>query len=447
MFEDDPNVLYFSVHRHDRGQFYPGSGDGAASRIGVGSGKGFNVNVAWNTGGGPRTAGDADYLHAWEQVLIPIARQFQPTLTLISAGFDAARGDPLGGCDVTPQGYGHLTKQLMEVTPEGKVVLVLEGGYNLQSISTSFAECVRVLQAPTETVKATALARALKGKAKHADGDGAAFQEGGGGGGGYLPKAYPGPLLASKMATAAVRATVRRLEPFWKLRTSARNAKVSLGGGFSAGESSYATCPRVVSRFPGRQWALCFNAQHFTGRLTRFARVVRWKRAEFDFLAINESDDESIASSAGELNAEGMERSSDEEAAHMQQVLGQEDNSGESMTSESNGSSNSDEDDTEEGYWKGQMDGGRESESSSEGSEMSESSHDDDLSENTIKQKGKGNGKAFAFKFDAPPLAELVHSEDSFTPFAKAKAKKNGKKKRDGDFLGAMSEKGTKRVR
>ena len=445
MFEDDPNVLYFSVHRHDRGQFYPGSGDGAASRVGVGSGKGFNVNVAWNTGGGPRTAGDADYLHAWEKVLLPIARQFQPSLTLISAGFDAARGDPLGGCDVTPRGYGHLTKQLMEVTPEGKVVLVLEGGYNLQSISTSFAECVRVLQAPTETVKATALASALKGAAPRAEHGGSGAK--GGGGGGYLPEAYPGPLLPSKMAIAAVQATVRRLEPYWKLRPSGRDATVSLGGGFSAGESSYATCPRVVSRFPGRQWALCFNAQHFTGRLTRFSRVVRWKRAEFDFLAINDSDDESIASSVGELNPAGMDRTSDEEGARMQRVIGEGESSGASVTSESESSDSSSEDDTEAGYWKGQVDGGSGTESSSEGSDGSESSHDDDASEDYIKHKGWGSDKPFAFGFDVPQLAELVHSEDSFTPFDKPKAKKSGKKKRGSDFHDTAHEDGRKKMR
>jgi len=49
MFEDDPNVLYFSVHRHDHGRFYPNSGDGNASRVGTGKGRGFNVNIAWNT--------------------------------------------------------------------------------------------------------------------------------------------------------------------------------------------------------------------------------------------------------------------------------------------------------------------------------------------------------------------------------------------------------------
>ena len=55
-------------------------------------------------------------------MLLPIARQFRPALVLISAGFDAARGDPLGGCDLTPRGYGHLCKQLVECgVPDGKV--------------------------------------------------------------------------------------------------------------------------------------------------------------------------------------------------------------------------------------------------------------------------------------------------------------------------------------
>jgi len=123
MFEDDPSVLFFSVHRHDQASFYPNSVDGDPSMCGAGRGKGFNANVAWNSDekGGGGGFGDADYLYAWEKVLLPLAKAFQPELTVISAGFDAARGDPLGGCDLTPQGYAHLTKQVMEVSPEGKV--------------------------------------------------------------------------------------------------------------------------------------------------------------------------------------------------------------------------------------------------------------------------------------------------------------------------------------
>ena len=69
-------------------------------QVGQGAGAGFNVNVAWSCG----NMGDAEYVAAFQQVLMPIATQFNPELVLISAGFDAADGDPLGGCSITPAG-------------------------------------------------------------------------------------------------------------------------------------------------------------------------------------------------------------------------------------------------------------------------------------------------------------------------------------------------------
>ena len=89
MFEEDPSVLYMSLHRYP---FYPGTG--AAEEVGTGAGAGFSVNVAWSEGG----AGDAEYSAAFERVIMPIARSFEPQMVIISAGFDAAKGDPLGGC-------------------------------------------------------------------------------------------------------------------------------------------------------------------------------------------------------------------------------------------------------------------------------------------------------------------------------------------------------------
>lgn len=71
-----------------------------ALQIGLGAGAGFNVNVAWSHG----NMGDAEYLAAFRQVLMPIATQYNPDLVLVSAGFDAAEGDPLGGCCITPTG-------------------------------------------------------------------------------------------------------------------------------------------------------------------------------------------------------------------------------------------------------------------------------------------------------------------------------------------------------
>ncbi|XP_050631522.1 histone deacetylase 6 isoform X2 [Macaca thibetana thibetana] len=140
MFEDDPSVLYVSLHRYDHGTFFPMGDEGASSQIGRAAGTGFTVNVAWN---GPRM-GDADYLAAWHRLVLPIAYEFNPELVLVSAGFDAARGDPLGGCQVSPEGYAHLTHLLMGLA-SGRIILILEGGYNLTSISESMAACTRSL--------------------------------------------------------------------------------------------------------------------------------------------------------------------------------------------------------------------------------------------------------------------------------------------------------------
>ncbi|XP_020028175.1 protein deacetylase HDAC6 isoform X2 [Castor canadensis] len=140
IFEDDPSVLYVSLHRYDRGTFFPMGDEGASSQIGRAEGTGFTVNVPWN---GPRV-GDADYLAAWHRLVLPIAYEFNPELVLVSAGFDAARGDPLGGCQVSPEGYAHLTHLLMGLA-NGHIILILEGGYNLTSISESMAACTHSL--------------------------------------------------------------------------------------------------------------------------------------------------------------------------------------------------------------------------------------------------------------------------------------------------------------
>lgn len=76
------------------------------------------------------------------QVLLPIAREFGPDLVLISAGFDAAAGDPIGGCNLTPECFGAMTAALMPIAP---TVLLLEGGYNLRSTALSTEACLRVL--------------------------------------------------------------------------------------------------------------------------------------------------------------------------------------------------------------------------------------------------------------------------------------------------------------
>ncbi|XP_039296591.1 LOW QUALITY PROTEIN: histone deacetylase 4 [Nilaparvata lugens] len=143
MFYEDDRVLYVSLHRHDDGNFFPGTG--GPTECGAGAGLGFNVNVAWSGGLNP-PMGDAEYLAAFRAIVMPIATQFAPDIVLVSAGFDAAAGHPppLGGYKLTPACFGYMTQQLMQLADK-KVVLSLEGGYDLPAICDSAEECVRAL--------------------------------------------------------------------------------------------------------------------------------------------------------------------------------------------------------------------------------------------------------------------------------------------------------------
>lgn len=143
MFYDDPRVLYMSIHRHDEGNFFPGTG--GPTECGAGEGLGYNVNVAWSGGLNP-PMGDAEYLAAFRTIVMPIAKAFDPSIVLVSAGFDAAVGHPapLGGYKVSPACFGKMTQQLLGLA-NGKVVLALEGGYDLAAICDSAQECVRAL--------------------------------------------------------------------------------------------------------------------------------------------------------------------------------------------------------------------------------------------------------------------------------------------------------------
>ena len=133
-FEEDADVLYFSTHQYP---FYPGTG--AIGEVGRGAGRGRTVNVPW-----PAGMGDAEYLAAFDTLLLPIARSFDPQLVLVSCGFDAAAGDLLGGMRLSADGYAAMTERLLEVAG-GKVVLALEGGYNLEAIAAAAAAVTRVL--------------------------------------------------------------------------------------------------------------------------------------------------------------------------------------------------------------------------------------------------------------------------------------------------------------
>ena len=135
-FINDADVLYFSVHRYHNGNYFPFlDGKGGPGMVGEGKGAGFNVNVGWNQ----KHMGDEEYYAVWERVLMPIAREFQPNVVLVSAGFDGALGD-MGECNITPNAFGNLTKQLMTLA-EGKIVCTLEGGY-VRSVLAKCCEAV-----------------------------------------------------------------------------------------------------------------------------------------------------------------------------------------------------------------------------------------------------------------------------------------------------------------
>ncbi|KAL8278779.1 hypothetical protein RQP46_008848 [Phenoliferia psychrophenolica] len=138
-FWDDPNVLYISLHRHD-GVFYPGGSYGSAEMVGEDAGKGFSVNIPFPE----RRMTNADYIYAFQQIVMPIAYEFAPDFVIVSAGYDAAQGDELGQMEVTPEGFAHMT-HMLSVLANGKMVLALEGGYNVEAISKSATACVEVL--------------------------------------------------------------------------------------------------------------------------------------------------------------------------------------------------------------------------------------------------------------------------------------------------------------
>ncbi|XP_023175192.1 histone deacetylase 4 isoform X2 [Drosophila hydei] len=142
-FYQSPDILYLSIHRHDDGNFFPGTG--GPTECGSGAGLGYNVNISWSGALNP-PLGDAEYIAAFRTVVMPIAKCFNPDIVLVSSGFDAATGHPapLGGYHVSPACFGLMTRELLKLA-NGKVVLALEGGYDLAAICDSAQECVRAL--------------------------------------------------------------------------------------------------------------------------------------------------------------------------------------------------------------------------------------------------------------------------------------------------------------
>jgi acetoin utilization deacetylase AcuC-like enzyme len=142
IFEERRDVLFMSLHQHP---LYPGTG--ALHEIGRGEGRGYTVNVPF-----PGGLDEADYLHALRALLVPIADAFRPELVLVSAGFDAHDADPLAGMSLREEGYAAMTGLLMDVArrhAEGRIALVLEGGYDLDAMPKSLRAAAEVLAVGT----------------------------------------------------------------------------------------------------------------------------------------------------------------------------------------------------------------------------------------------------------------------------------------------------------
>jgi len=127
LFEARADIFYASTHQYP---FYPGTG--AARERGIGEGEGFTLNVPLSAG-----AGDEVYAEAIREAVLPALRRFAPDALILSAGFDAWKHDPLGGMEVTEEGFRSWGDWLRELAAEvcgGRVLALLEGGYDLASL-------------------------------------------------------------------------------------------------------------------------------------------------------------------------------------------------------------------------------------------------------------------------------------------------------------------------
>ncbi len=129
-FYDDPSVLFFSTHQFPH---YPGTG--RAEERGVGEGTGFTINAPL-----PPGARGEDVLRAFDSLLVPAVESFRPEIVLVSAGFDGHVDDPLARFELTDEDYLEIARRiaaLAEKHANGRVVSVLEGGYNLSALARS----------------------------------------------------------------------------------------------------------------------------------------------------------------------------------------------------------------------------------------------------------------------------------------------------------------------
>jgi acetoin utilization deacetylase AcuC-like enzyme len=139
IFYSDPSVFYFSTH--EKGN-YPGTGH--EEEIGEGAGKGFTLNCPIQ----PGPLSSFEVINAFDKTLKERMKSFKPEFVLISAGFDAHKDDPLGHFNLSDQDFFRLSKIVKEIADEyaqGRIVSVLEGGYNLKALASAATAHVKGL--------------------------------------------------------------------------------------------------------------------------------------------------------------------------------------------------------------------------------------------------------------------------------------------------------------
>lgn len=138
MFYESPDVMYVSTHQYPH---YPGTG--AIGEMGAGAGAGYTLNVPM-----PANFGDAEYIRAFDELIVPAARKFAPGFVLVSAGFDCHFRDPLASMNVTEAGFAAMTRRVMSLAAEccdGRLAIALEGGYDLLALADSGAAVLEEL--------------------------------------------------------------------------------------------------------------------------------------------------------------------------------------------------------------------------------------------------------------------------------------------------------------
>lgn len=133
IFYENSRVFYLSLHQYP---WYPGTG--SVEEIGRGEGKGFNVNIPL-----PIDTSDESYLKAFDEIALPLIEEFKPDLLMVSAGYDAHQLDPLGMLKLSTRCYYDITERL--VNKAKGIIYVLEGGYNLNALSSSVYACLQAM--------------------------------------------------------------------------------------------------------------------------------------------------------------------------------------------------------------------------------------------------------------------------------------------------------------